>query len=452
MVRIAALLCLAFAPLAGARAGPAPARADPEAALRRALPWLVERLPRLPDVKGTPRRPFTCAVAGLVALLAPDAGLPGGGEETLRHVRGVLGSFLDDVERRVGEPDSLPPRHGLASSEYLIQYTWPLAAAALFYSEQALRGIEREASAAALRRILAVLADAQAENGGFGHGRIRPAGATTPGPRRAAPDLLPEIPAGAGYPETLLAATNCAAAGIGAAARVLGRESYAGRDRLIAYYRKARLPNGSFPYDPSQRSAGADGTGVGRAAGAMLALHALGVPAADPDFAAAFDFVVERLDRIAEGHGSPALNVALAGLAFRALGGAAFARFRAEYFPRIAAAQEKDGSFRCVCRKEGFGVTCDSDPAFAAAGFLAESQHLYVTALHALVLLLDRAPPKFLAAPAPWPAPPPPRPPPPPPVPPPPLSRAGAGPGSPGRPSARSRGPATRAWRRAGPR
>ncbi len=383
-------------------AAPPPAPPPAESALRKALPWLSSALSRLPDVRGTPRKPFTLAVAGLVARLAGDAGLPGLSAERLKDVHAALRRFVEEVEARTTDPAALPPRHGLASSEFLVQYTWPLGAAALFLAEEVQRDADREA-AALLRRVVALLRDAQAGNGGFGHGRIRPAGAVTPGSGPAPSAPFPDVPLS--YPETLLAATNCVVAGLGAAARVLGRDAFPGRDAAVAYYRAARLPNGSFPYDPSQRAASADPTGVSRSAGALLALWALGVPPADPDFALSFDFVTDRMDRIAEGHGSPALNLALAALACRALGDAPFSRFRAEYYPRIIAAQADDGSFRCVCRRDGFGVTCDSDETFSAAGPFAESQHTYVTALGALVLLLDRAPPKVLAAPAPWPAP-----------------------------------------------
>jgi hypothetical protein len=77
-------------------------------------------------------------------------------------------------------------------------------------------------------------------------------------------------------------------------------------------------------------------------------------------------------------------------LACRMLGDEEWKAFKEMYFPRIAAAQEKDGVLKCVCENKAFGVTCDSADPFGGIAAFADQQKAYTTALHAFVLLLDR--------------------------------------------------------------
>ncbi|MHC4341254.1 MAG: hypothetical protein ACYSX0_13715, partial [Planctomycetota bacterium] len=47
-----------------------------------------------------------------------------------------------------------------------------------------------------------------------------------------------------------------------------------------------------------------------------------------------------------------------------------------------------NGSFRCICEKKAFGVTCDSEKRLG--GIFAKGQEVYTTALHTFVLLVER--------------------------------------------------------------
>lgn len=181
--------------------------------------------------------------------------------------------------------------------------------------------------------------------------------------------------------------------------------------RSRAHYRYAELANGNFPYDPSQRSAHASLTGVSRAAGAVLAMHALGIPWSDVGIERALEFVDEHFDYLSEGHGSSTLGLLLAALMQRARGEKAWQRFRGAYFRRILDAQQPDGSLVCICRGKAFGSTNDSKPfggKLARAGdegaigaVFGDTTKAYVTASHTLILLLDRESPRLLRKPGP---------------------------------------------------
>jgi len=150
----------------------------------------------------------------------------------------------------------------------------------------------------------------------------------------------------------------------------------------------ARFENGNFPYDPSQRSAGRDRTGVARTGGALLAMYFLGIPTEDPEFVGSLDFVKRKLEYVSEGHGSATLNFAESALALRLLDDRAWLDFRKEYFPRIIAKQTAAGDIACVCEKKAFATTCDSEDRGMPEMFTA-GQRVYVTALNTFVLLLD---------------------------------------------------------------
>jgi hypothetical protein len=356
-------------------------------AAEKALTWLLAHAFAGPDASGTPRKPFTLAITGLDLLMARGRTVAPGSGDDLRRVKEALVAYLGDVERRSRDPGSLPAAHGVADSTRLVQYTWVLGASALFFAEAAAQGVFRVEAERALQRIGLVLAEAQDENGGWGHGRVAPAG--TPSAR---PSLLPGRMLGGGYPSTLVSSTSVVALGL-ALARPSAPRAW---DPILARARKhlvdAELPNGNFPYDTSQRSAHADATGVGRTAGALAALLALGVPPTDDPVRRAARFLDDRIAGVAEGHGSPALNVFLAAVAARLRGEEAVRAFERVLLPRILAKQGADGSLDCVCEGTGFGVTCDSPtrglhamgpPAFA------DGQRAYVTALHLFALLLD---------------------------------------------------------------
>lgn len=394
-VLILGLLVAGSAP-AGAREeekkGAAPDRGT---AIARALAYLSKHLPALPDTSGTPRKPFTQAAAGLAYLLAGDRTVAA--RDPVAAIRKDLLAFLADVERRSRDPKELPAAHGVADSRALCQYTWPLAQSALFFGELAKRGRHEEEAKAAIRRITALLTEARAENGGFGHGRVAPRKSEERD--EGVPGLPEGLPIRGGYPGTLLAATNTVAGALGFVEGAFGPGAVDGLDLVREYYRTARLPNGNFPYDPSQRGAGRDDTGVSRTGGALFAMTALGFPASDPDVEGSLAFVRERLALAAEGHGSPCLNLLHTAFAFRLLGEKTWKEFRDEFHPRILAAAKEDGELPCICGKKAFGTTCDSEERFAGTPF-ERGQKVYTTTLNLLVLLLEEETPKLFGKPA----------------------------------------------------
>ena len=394
---LAGLAILLLLAAAGSAADP-PARRpaadtelpDPEArrtALRKAVEYLERNLAKVPDAQGTPRKPFTYAVAGLVHLL--DGTTDRGHAAELARIRQYLASYVTATAREVADPSRLPPSHGLADSRFTVQYTWPVAEAALFFGELRARGDKGADVDPTLTAAIALLEAARDANGGWGHGRIRPGG-TTDVPRDEATGLS------LAYPSTLVASTNVVASALGVLRGSLGGTRVAPLDATRGYYAQARLSAGNFPYDPSQRSAGVQETDVGRSAGAVFALRCLGMPE-DADMRRSADYVLAHLDSAAEGHGSPALNVALTAFACRSLGDDALLRFRRAFEKRILAAQDEDGAFRCICRERAFGVTCDTNTPFA--GMFGDGQRVYVTALHTLALLLGDAKPRLMDKP-----------------------------------------------------
>ena len=65
------------------------------------------------------------------------------GKDRIARVRDYLVAYVDRVAKQVADPKNLPPRHGLASSSYVVQYTWPVAAAGMFLAELEARGHSR---------------------------------------------------------------------------------------------------------------------------------------------------------------------------------------------------------------------------------------------------------------------------------------------------------------------
>jgi hypothetical protein len=359
MVRALALALLSIA---------APdADAPRKAAIRKAVGYLDGALFALPEVSGTPRKPFTLAVAGLDYLMLGETRT--GGPSPIARIRDELARHVTATAERTRDPAALPPAHGLASSEFVVQYTWVFAMAAWFLAELEPRGLATAESKRALATAVAALAEAQDPNGGWGHGRV-------------APGAKPS-----GYPSTLVSSTNVVAIALGLL-DAAGRADAAGpAAKAREYLRAARLGNGSFPYDPSQRQSGFAETNAGRSAGSLFAWHCLGMPR-DAAFRGSAEYVSGKFDLLAEGHGSPCLNVQHVALCCRMLGRTEWERFRKVYEPRILAKQREDGSLGCIREERAFGVTCD-DRALPMAG-LDATQRCYTTALHLFALLLDR--------------------------------------------------------------
>jgi hypothetical protein len=398
LVRGLAVAALLAAPATGLAKDPAPGgKLDDDArrkAAVRGIDHLQETVHRLSDPDGTPRKPFTAAISGLCFLLDPRTSDRGNAH--VQRMRDYLLRWLDDVAARIDDPDELPTRHGRFTSNRLIQYTWPVAAAGLFFGEMHARGIHREDARDALETIVDVLERSQQSNGSWGHGLVSG--------RESARDDLPEglrremeekLGTDAadrmaqnigGYPDTLVSSAALVAATLGHLDTVL-RNDVKGLGGARRYFREARLRDGSYPYDPSQRSAVGSVTNVGRTAGALWAWKALGMPE-DDAYRESQRYLLRRLADVPEGHGSPCLNVLYGVMWARAAGEDELLLYREAVEPRIIAAQREGGVLPCVCVGDGFGVTCDSESPFAGVESLDRARDAYTTALHTLVLLI----------------------------------------------------------------
>lgn len=376
------------APLADEAVAPA-VRA---AAAERALAWLERNALGLANTQGTPQKPFTLAFTGLDLLLDAGAYAPSGTRaRLLASIRRALSGYLSEVERRVADPASLPRAYGVADSSRLVQYVWPVALTGWLLSECVARDLDAGAARADLRRVAALLEGAQYADDGWGHGLIADPPPYDPGASRGGTLLT-------GYPPTLLAPTNCAAPAIAFLDRALARGTSQAARRARAHYQRAVLANGNLPYDLRQRTADGDLTGVGRAAGALLGLHALGVSHDDPAFVRVAGFLRQHWDLVGEGHGSPVLNLVFGALAAYLLGPDDVVAFERAWLPAVLAKQAQDGALDCACQHRLFGSSCDS-PAGKGMGLavFAQGQSGYVTALTTFVLLLRRDTPRVLA-------------------------------------------------------
>lgn len=413
MLKIAALLLLilVLAPVAGAkepRVEPAwtPARRD--AALKKAFAYLDDNLWKLGD-RVSPYKPYSVAVAGWAYLLAAERSgkrLPARAKQ-LRRIRSHLERYLKPIEAGYGlldETGTWPwPRQGGPPGPQITresQFTWSLSVAALFFAESLARGEDERRSRSMLVRIVDVLERGQQANGGWGHDDAQVPGLGITGST---------FPAASTYAKTLLGATNCAASALGTAYRLLDLSAPESVPLAIRFYREAQNADGSFPYDPSgKRSVGVapkpgepDRSVIARArtAGALYALYCLGAKS-DEDLVTKAAAVVEgALEEVSEGHGSATLALQFGALLSRAQGDERWSAFRTIYFPAILAEQSKDGSFGCICMHEADGVTCDSEEPDSGLGTMPGyrercmlEQTVYVTAIHCLILLLDRSP------------------------------------------------------------
>ena len=206
-----------------------------------------------------------------------------------------------------------------------------------------------------------------------------------------------------GYPDTLLASSNLVASSLAVVEPIAAPKKEDTLARALAYFEYAELANGSFPYDPSQRSAHMDMTGVSRAAGAALAMRLLGVEWDDIGMERALELVDEHFEYLSEGHGSSTFNLMLAAIVQRLRGPRDWARFKEAFFRRILDLQAKSGAFECICKKLAFASTNDSKPfggkLKGSSAFFAKGSEAYVTSIHTLILLLDRTWPERLPKP-----------------------------------------------------
>jgi len=386
-----------------------PAAHERDTAINAGIRYLDRTLFQLPDAAGTPRKQFTIAVTGLVYLLARDGvGLRTDGKAGVKKARAYLAKYVAEVAQRTADPSQIPAQAGRISSNQMMQYTWPLAMTALFLGELHARGVEKAAARREIGRIVGLLVEAQAPNGGWGHGRVGDKG------KARGASVMDGF---GGYPDTLLASSNLVATSLGLVQGVAAPKPKDTLDRARAYYRYAELANGNFPYDPSQRAAHTDLTGVSRAAGAVLAMRALDVPWKDRAIVRALEYVDDHFEYLSEGHGSSTHNLLLCALLQRARGEQEWQRFKHGYFGRILKLQKEDGSFGCICRNKAFGSTNDDNPFGGKSGtpfggksvgkvsrsgsgkgfggIFEAGTKTYVTAIHTLILLLDRSPPRI---------------------------------------------------------
>ena len=381
-----------------------------DAALAKAFRYLDEELWKLQE-GGSPRRQYTMAVAGWAYLLAADKARPGRKlparrrqidrifKELVRYTERVARLYKRDDKRK--KKNKAPPAPGGMQAMRTSQYVWPLSVAAHFFAESAARGKRRGEAKTALKAIAKVLAAAQQENGGWGHDDAARPGMGLP------PIRIPKPGGGSHtYPATLLAASHCALSALGVAQRTLKTKRAPALRKGRDYFAQAQNGNGSFPYDPSQKHGGqvtaemAGGIETARTAGAVFALFCAGAPRDDPVAVAGLKAIDAHVDLLSEGHGSATMALQFGALMSRGRGDRAWATFREIFLPRILAHQEPSGAFTCVCQAEGMAVTCDTRelpglPAAAAADW-TKGGKVYVTAIHALILLLDRTPARAL--------------------------------------------------------
>ncbi len=362
-------------------------------AIERGLAYLDKTVFAMHDAAGTPRKQFTVAVTGLVGLLAGDARSKTARSKYrfVEKARKYLDGYVAEVAKRTADPRQLPPTSDGFNSEHVMQYTWPLGMSALFYGELHARGRHKASAAKTLRSIVHVLAAAQAPNGGWGHAQTR---------EKGKPRGTSEMDGYGGYPDTLLASSNLVTASLALVKPIAPPEKEDLFDRALAYYEYAEHSNGNFPYDPSQRSAHMDMTGVSRAAGAVLAMHLLEVDWEEIGMSRALEFVDEHIEYLSEGHGSSTFNLMLAALLQRLRGPKAWGAFKETFFRRLVDGQRKNGSFECICQNKAFGSTNDSKGLGSGnAGFFANRTDAYVSSMHVLILLLDRTWPKLMPKP-----------------------------------------------------
>lgn len=398
-----------------------------EAAITKASRWMEQHVMRLPDVSGTPRKQFVMATYGIVHAMLEDRGIKTESRGAVGgRVEKYLLGYLDEVERRSRNVDELPPGHGVAVSGKLIQYTWPLGMSLVFFCDRIARRRNPTVARKAALRILDVLAEARQENGGFGHGRVAPASAAAESPalrrlRESLGDDVPEVlkkklaSGQTGYPNTLVITSDLIGWAGGLARPVLRLDRMPAVEGLRGYLRTAQLRNGSFPYDPSQRSADLSRTNVARTAGTICALDALGTSKTDTTLAQAWDYMDREFEYADEGHGSSVMGLWFAAMACRHADpgkkGVRWERFKRVFFRRIVEQQQKDGAFHCICRQRVFGATNDTNPMATPAWekegampgavrkvarsggglprMFQQGTHAYVTVLHTWILLLE---------------------------------------------------------------
>ncbi len=378
-----------------------------DACIAKACAYLDKALWNEADnLGGSPQKPYAAATAGWAYLLLGGKSaspIPPRAKEIDRveaylekYEAAVASAYLDDKNKKA--PAS--PLAGAAAAAGFnfteaTQFTWPFSAAAHFHAESLARNVRGKESRAALQLIVRALERGQQPDGGWGHDDASHAGMGLP------PLPIPGSPDKLVYPHTLLASSHCALGALGAAHRALGTKDAPSLRRGREHFVAAQNGDGAFPYDRTQTEKSSPprpddllAIEVARTSGAVYAMLEAGAAAGDAPVAKALAMVDAHVAWGSEGHGSATLGLEYAALLARVRGGDAWAKFRAEFFPRILASQTADGSFDCACRHVSFATTCDTHPDPALAGAAGDSfasgARTYVAAIHVLVLALDR--------------------------------------------------------------
>ena len=342
---------------------------------------------------GSPRREYTLAIAGWAYLLAADKPKLGkrlpGRRKQIDRIHKELVRYVERVEKLYEKSDKgRAPPAGFAAMR-TAQYTWPLSVAAHYFAESAARGKRKGECKRMLKTIAKILTAAQQENGGWGHDDASRPGMGLP------PIQIPKPGGGKiTYPATLLCASHCALAAVGTAHRVAKAKSTDTRKKGRAYFEKAQNADGTFPYDPSQKLAhpSVHPISLARTSGAVYAMFLAGAPKDDPVAKKALAAIDKHPEMMSEGHGSATMALQYGALLADARGDAAWRVFRRIFFPRILAKQDENGVFECVAIAKAPGVTVDGRPfpGMPDNSPWANQGKTYVTAIHTLILLLDR--------------------------------------------------------------
>ena len=381
-------------------------------AIRKGFEFIDENAWRMNDY-GSPQKHYTLAVTAWASLLAADKPkgakrLPSRSKEVER-IRGFLERYAETVAREYERDDKRnrrrkddpPATDGFGFDRMMkpSQYVWPLSMTGHFLAESMARGRNKSDSKSTLKQVRLVLEASQQENGGWGHDDASREGMGLP------PIQIPKPGGGtAGYPQTLLAASHCALSALGVAHRALREKDDEPLRRGVQYFVSAQSGDGSFPYDPSQQHSRRGTRGplmeldVARTPGAVFALCCAGATPQDEAVQRALAATDAAPEAWSEGHGSATMALQFAALTARARGDEAWAVFRQQYLRRILDHQHEDGSYDCVARGDSAGVTNDTEPlpGLGGMGDWTASQRVYVTAIHTLILVLDRSEPEAL--------------------------------------------------------
>ncbi len=419
--------CQDAAPVAAVPDAPRVTAERRDAAIRVGFRYLDEKMWTISE-GGSPRKQYTIAIAGLASLLAgdrtgkDDAKLPSRKKELalardyiVRYAADVAALYGSDDKKRTKKkkkrkdaPQRPGPRGGSGGIRGPSQFVWPLGIGGLFLAESVKRGSGKRDAKTGLRDVVIALSGAQQGDGGWGHDDANRSDIGSPPIKVPTPDGGSRM-----YPDTLLAASNGALVALGVGGSIVSATNDDALSRGREYFRESQNGGGSWPYDPSQSERPSTGTSepvpealrvssarvnhldVARSGGAVFALLCAGAKSDDPTILRALRVIDAHPEWASEGHGSATLAFQWNALLAKARGPETWAVFRRTYFARILEQQSDDGSYDCACRESSPAVTCDSKPFgdgnLPGMDSWVPEARVYVTAIHTLILLLDRS-------------------------------------------------------------